>query len=89
MRDEHRGLGACVLRNVNTFRTWNLYALNDEGRCYEMRRSHRSRLSQIFFLLSVRRIDTSVGFGCDIRELLLDCSHDIVIARRPRIMMHA
>jgi len=40
----------CVPRNANTFRTWNFYALDGEGRwCYEMRRRHRSRLSQIFF----------------------------------------
>jgi len=49
-------------------RTWYFYTLDDEGRCYEMRRRHRSRLSRGFFLLSVRWIYTSVGSGCDIRE---------------------
>lgn len=69
-------------------RTRYFHTLDNEGRCYEMRR-HRSRLSREIFsppsdgFVQERR--PRVWYS---RELLLDCSSDIVIARNTEYYMN-
>jgi len=46
----------CSAKREYTIRTWYFHTLDDEGRCYEMRSRHRSRLSRQFFF------HTSGGF---------------------------
>lgn len=52
--------------------------------------SPQSTFANFFSTLRPKDLYKRVGFGCDIRESFYSIvPRDIVIARRPRIMMHA